>query len=91
MHPGGGGALRTPALIALNKEVMGGLQKLWWANFRLLILVVRAYEKPAVSTMGIHWERFKLGPNRCWVFLVALPFVRILIETPEWSLQPRCG
>ena len=48
--------LRKSALMALSKEVMGGLKKLWWANFTLLILVVHAYEKPAVSTMGLHWE-----------------------------------
>ena len=48
--------LRKPALIALKKKAMGGLQKLWWANFMLLILVVHAYEKPADSTMGLRWE-----------------------------------
>ena len=32
--------LRKPALMALSNEVMEGLQKLWWANFTLLILVV---------------------------------------------------
>ena len=58
-----GTPLRKLALIALSKEAMGGLQKLWWANFTLLILVVRTNKKLAVSTRGLHWERFKLGSN----------------------------
>ena len=69
-----GAPLRKPALIALSNEAMGRLQKHWCANFMLLILVLRAYEKPANSITGLHWERFKPGPNRCWVLLLALPF-----------------
>ena len=48
-----GAPLRKPTLLALSKEAMGGLQNLWWVNFTLLILVVRAYEKPADSTTGL--------------------------------------
>jgi hypothetical protein len=70
-----GAPLRKPALMALSNEAMGGLQKLWWANFTLLILVVRAYEKkPADSTTGMRWEQFKPGPNCCWVCLLVLLF-----------------
>ena len=66
--------LTKPALMALRNEAMGGLQKLWWANFTLLILVVCAYEKPAYSTTGLRWEQLKPRPNCCWVLLLALHF-----------------
>ena len=48
---------RKPALIALRINAIGGLHKLWCANLTLLIFVVRAYENPAVSTMGLRWAR----------------------------------
>jgi hypothetical protein len=63
--------LRKPALIALRIDVIGGLPKLWCANLTLLIFVVRAYENPAVSMMGLRWERPKQGPGRVWIFLVS--------------------
>jgi hypothetical protein len=46
---------------------MGGLQRLWCANLTLLIVVVRAYENPAVSMMGLCWARPKQGPGHGWV------------------------
>jgi hypothetical protein len=82
-----GAPLRKPTLMALSNEAMGGLQKLWCANFTLLILAVHTYEKPADSITWLCWEQFKLRPNRCWVLFLALFFVRILIETLGWSLQ----
>jgi hypothetical protein len=64
--------------MALSNEAMGRLQKLWCANFTLLILVVRAYENPADS---IHYwvalgtiqtgAKSLLGPFACAAFLCA--------------------
>ncbi len=62
-----GAPSRKPALIALMIDVMGGLHKLWCVNLTLLVFVVRAYENPAVSTMGLRWARPKQGPGRGWV------------------------
>ena len=45
----------------------------WWftkalvREFALLIFVVRAYENPAVSTMGLRWARPKQGPGCGWI------------------------
>ena len=52
-----GAPSRKPALIALRINAIGGLHKFWCANLTLLIFVVRAYENPAVSTMGLRWAR----------------------------------
>ena len=57
--------------MALSKDAMGGLQKLWWANFVLFILVVGGYKKLAVLRMGLHWEQPIQGSGQCWVLLVA--------------------
>ena len=62
-----GAPSRKPALIALSIDVIGRLQKLWCANLTLLIFVVRAYENPAVSTMGLRWARPKQGPGCSWI------------------------
>ncbi len=62
-----GAPSRKPVLIALMIDVMGGLHKLWCANLTLVVFVVRAYENPAVSTMGLRWARPKQGPCRGWV------------------------
>ena len=66
-----GAPSRKPALIALSIDAIGGLPKLWCANFTLLIFVVRAYENPAVSTMGLRWVRPRQGPGRSWIILVS--------------------
>ena len=58
-----GAPSRKPALIALSIDMIGGLQKLWCANLTLLIFVVRAYENPAVLTMGLRWAIPKQGPG----------------------------
>ncbi len=60
---------RKPALIALSINMIGGLQKLWCANLTLLIFVVRAYENPAVSTMG-GWVGHDLNRGRAVAGLV---------------------
>jgi len=62
-----GAPSRKSALIALSIDAIGGLQKLWCANLTLLIFVVRAYENPGVSTMGLRWARPKQGPGRSWI------------------------
>ncbi len=62
-----GAPSRKPALIALSIDTIGGLQKLWCANLTLLLFVVRAYENPAVSTMGLHWAQPKQGPGHGWI------------------------
>ncbi len=62
-----GAPSRNPALIALSIDAIGGLQKLWCTNLTLLIFVVRAYENPAVSTMGLRWAQPKQGPGRGWI------------------------
>ena len=86
-----GAPLRKPTLMALSNEAMGRLQKLWCANFTLLILVVRAYENPADS---IHYW-VALGMIQTGVktvvesFCLCCIFVHNLIATLGWSLQPR--
>ncbi len=62
-----GAPSRKPVLIALSIDAIGGLQKLWCSNLTLLIFVVRAYENPAVSTMGLRWVQPKQGPGRIWI------------------------
>ena len=66
-----GAPSRKPALIALSSDAIGGLPKLWCANLTLLIFVVRAYENPAVSMMGLRWAQPKQGPGRIGIFLVS--------------------
>jgi hypothetical protein len=47
-----GAPLRNPALMALRRDDIGGLHRLWWANFTAFAFVVRAYENPAMYWCG---------------------------------------
>ena len=56
-----GAPFRKLALMALRRDDIGGLHMPWWANFTAFALVVRAYEKPAMSMCG---ARPIQGPGR---------------------------
>jgi hypothetical protein len=42
---------RNPALMAFRRDDIGGLHKLWWANFTAFDFVVHAYGNPTASEM----------------------------------------
>ena len=44
---------RKPALMALSRDVMGGLHKLWCMNLTAFSLVVRWYENNASVGIGL--------------------------------------
>jgi hypothetical protein len=61
-----GALFRNPALMAFRRDNIGGLHKLWWANFTAFNFVVRAYENPAVFEMlgkGGSGARLLQGPS----------------------------
>jgi hypothetical protein len=62
-----GAPFRNPALMAFRRDDIGGLHKLWWANFTALDFVVRAYKNPAASEMlgkGGSGVQLLQGPSR---------------------------
>ncbi len=46
-----GAPFRNPALMAFRRDDIGGLHKLWWANFTAFYSVVCTYKNLAASEM----------------------------------------
>ncbi len=62
-----GAPFRNPALMAFRREDIGGLHKLWWANFTTFDFVVHTYKNPAASEMlgkGGSGAQLLQGPSR---------------------------
>jgi hypothetical protein len=61
-----GAPFRNSALMAFRRDDIGGLHKLWWANFTAIDFVVHGYKNPMASEMlgkGGRGAQFLQGPS----------------------------